>query len=188
MDGVAEEQTRPQLLWRIDTQGASLSSRRGNQDGGPLLVREAPPLPRLRAYSAVRQRQDAWALLGFCLDTHPMTLHAEELRRFRLVHSTQLSQYVGRRVLMAGMFTTGKPVHTAAHEPMQFATFDDGHGLIETVLFPRVYRERSHVLFDQGPFIFRGTVEESFGAITVTITHLERLERMVARMTANGER
>jgi DNA polymerase III alpha subunit len=68
-------------------------------------------------------------------------------------------------------------VHAKTEEPMEFATFDDGHGLIETVLFPDVYRERSHVLFDQGPFIFRGKVEEEFGAVTLTITHLERLER-----------
>jgi hypothetical protein len=55
-----------------------------------------------------------------------------------------------------------------------------------------VYAARSHVLFDQGPFIFRGVVEESFGAVTVTVTHLERLERMLGRLkgeqrTANGE-
>ena len=67
---------------------------------------------------------------------------------------------------------------------MQFATFDDGEGLIETVLFPDVYRERGHVLFDQGPFIFRGKVEEEFGAVTVTITQLDRLERMLAKVAA----
>ena len=113
-------------------------------------------------------------------------------RRFRLARSTDLRRHVGKRVLMAGMYTTGKPVHTAKHEPMQFATFDDGHGLVECVLFPDVYAARSHVLFDQGPFIFRGVVEESFGAVTVTVTHLERLERMLGRLkgeqrTANGE-
>ena len=87
--------------------------------------------------------------------------------------------HVDRYVLLAGMLTTAKPVHTLQDEPMEFATFDDGDGLIETVLFPQVYRERGHVLFDQGPFIFRGKVEEEFGAVTVTITHLDRLERAV---------
>ena len=139
-------------------------------------------LPPLRDYPAERKRQDAWALLGFCTDAHPMSLHAEQLRRFRLTRSTELHHHVGQRVLMAGMYTTGKPVHTAKHEPMQFATFDDGEGLVECVLFPDVYADRSHVLFDQGPFIFRGVVEESFGAYTLTLTHLERLERMLARM------
>ena len=87
-------------------------------------------------------------------------------------------------VLLAGMLTTAKPVHTAADEPMEFATFDDGHGLVETVLFPQVYRSRGHVLFDQGPFLLKGKVEEEFGAITVTVTHLERVDRMLARLGA----
>jgi DNA polymerase III alpha subunit len=150
------------------------------------LVREFHHLPHLRDYSTERKRQDAWALLSFCLDAHPMALHAESLRRFRLVPSARLHEHVGRSVLMAGMYTTGKPVHTAKDEPMQFATFDDGEGLVECVLFPDVYRERSHVLFDQGPFIFRGKVEEEFGSITVTISQLERLERMLARMGPLG--
>ena len=106
-----------------------------------------------------------------------MQLHADRLRRFQLCPSTELNQHVGRHILAAGMLTTAKPVHTAKDEPMEFATFDDGYGLIEAVLFPQVYRERGHVLFDQGPFIFRGKVEEEFGAVTLTITHLERLER-----------
>jgi DNA polymerase III alpha subunit len=76
------------------------------------------------------------------------------------------------------MLTTAKPVHTARDEPMQFATFDDGHGLIEAVLFPDIHRKRSHALFDQGPFLFRGKVEQAFGAISVTMTGLERLERV----------
>ena len=84
--------------------------------------------------------------------------------------------------MAAGMLTTAKPVHTAHEEPMEFATFDDGYGLIETVLFPGIYRERGHVLFDQGPFIFRGKVEEEFGAVTLSVTHLDRLERARARL------
>lgn len=175
LDAIAGGHTRPQLLWAVDTAADT-------DDSLPSLHSGRGPVPALRDYPPERKRQDAWALLGFCLDAHPMTLHAEELRRFRLVPSTELHRHIGQRVLMAGMYTTGKPVHTAAHEPMQFATFDDGAGLIECVLFPDVYRERSHVLFDQGPFVFRGIVEESFGAITVTITHLERVERMLARM------
>jgi DNA polymerase III alpha subunit len=107
-----------------------------------------------------------------------MTLYADRLRRFRLCPSTELHRNVDRHVLAAGMLTTAKPVHTGQDEPMEFVTFDDGHGLIEAVLFPDVYRERGHVLFDQGPFIFRGKVEEDFGAVTLTITHLDRLERI----------
>lgn len=141
----------------------------------------AAPPPRLKEYTTERRRSEAYAALGFTTDVHPMDLHTNQLRQFRVIPSTQLHRHVGKSVLAAGMLTTSKPVHTAKDEPMEFATFDDGAGLIETVLFPGVYRERGHVLFDQGPFIFRGKVEEEFGAVTVTITQLDRLERMVAK-------
>jgi DNA polymerase III alpha subunit len=136
-----------------------------------------PAVPVLKEYSLERRRREEFETLGFITDAHPMQLHAESLQRLRLCPSTELHRHVGRHVLAAGMLTAAKPVHAKTDEPMEFATFDDGQGLIETVLFPDLYRERGHVLFDQGPFIFRGKVEEEFGAVTLTVTHLERLER-----------
>ena len=115
-----------------------------------------PAIPVLRQYSPERRRREEYAALGFVTDTHPMRLHADQLARFQLCRSTELRRHVGRHVLLAGMLTTAKPVHTLQDEPMEFATFDDGEGLIETVLFPRVYRERGHVLFDQGPVHLSG--------------------------------
>jgi DNA polymerase III alpha subunit len=109
-----------------------------------------------------------------------MALWRERLRSFRLVKSTDLKTYVGEHVLCAGMLTTAKPVHTKDDEPMQFATFDDGDGLIEAVIFPEVHRTRGHVLFDQGPFLLRGKVEEEFGAVSLTVTHLDRVERVLS--------
>ncbi|HEY9383816.1 MAG TPA: hypothetical protein VIP80_09870, partial [Gemmatimonadales bacterium] len=159
-------------------------------DRGFLSALTAPSAASVRVpeYTPERRREMEFELLGFSTDCHPMTLHQRELRRFRLVQSTALQRHVGRQVLCAGMLTTAKPVHTAKDEPMQFATFDDGGGLIETVLFPEVHRTRGHVLFDQGPFVFRGTVEEEFGAVTVTITQLDRLQRLLAKHTAPAGR
>jgi error-prone DNA polymerase len=169
LDSIADGWTRPMMLWMVDA-----GQRQSNGDWFDHLP---PAIPVLRQYSPERRRREEYAALGFVTDTHPMRLHADQLARFKLCRSPELGRHVGRHVLLAGMLTTAKPVHTLQDEPMEFATFDDGEGLIETVLFPRVYRERGHVLFDQGPFIFRGKVEEEFGAITVTITHLDRLER-----------
>jgi len=198
LDSIAGGWTRPMMLWAVDAGGQA----DGRSDGQSQHTRERPMLeqtnypsarppvhpsnwfsdlppdvPALKEYSPERRRREEYETLGFITDAHPMQLHADRLRRFRLCPSTELHQHVGRHVLAAGMLTTAKPVHTAKDEPMEFATFDDGYGLIEAVLFPQVYRERGHVLFDQGPFIFRGKVEEEFGAVTLTITHLERLER-----------
>jgi DNA polymerase III alpha subunit len=166
------------LLWMIDAGQREAASTDGPPAGSDWFESLPPAIPVLKEYSAERRRREEYAALGFVTDTHPMRLHADRLARLRLCRSTDLPSHVGRHVMMAGMLTTAKPVHTLKDEPMEFATFDDGDGLIETVLFPRIYRERGHVLFDQGPFVFRGKVEEEFGAITVTITHLDRLERV----------
>ncbi|HEV8357750.1 MAG TPA: PHP domain-containing protein [Gemmatimonadales bacterium] len=177
LDAIAQGMTRPEMLWETDK-----TERRkdGKTEGNiPLSVIPSFRPSVLPEYSPERRRATECELLSFSTDSHPMALHQEALRRFRTVPTTELHRHVGRTVLCAGMLTTAKPVHTAKDEPMQFATFDDGHGLIETVLFPDVHRTRGHVLFDQGPFVFRGKVEEEFGAITVTLTHLDRLERML---------
>jgi DNA polymerase III alpha subunit len=80
-----------------------------------------------------------------------------------------------------GMLTTGKPVYTIKDEPMEFVTFDDGTGLIETVIFPDVYRKVVPLLFGTGPYVMRGKVEASFGAVTLTVTALDRLDRYAQR-------
>nr|AHN97955.1 DNA polymerase III subunit alpha [uncultured bacterium lac160] len=180
LDSIAGDWTRPMMLWMVDA-GQRQSNGRPAPAGGDWFDHLPPAIPVLRQYAPERRRREEYEALGFLTDTHPMRLHAERLARFKLCRSTELHRHVGRHVLLAGMLTTAKPVHTLQDEPMEFATFDDGEGLIETVLFPRVYRERGHVLFDQGPFIFRGKVEEEFGAITVTITRLDRLERAAGK-------
>jgi error-prone DNA polymerase len=182
LDSIADGWTRPMLLWMIDAGQRQSAERPAPANGDGAWFDHLPPaIPVLKQYSPERRRREEYAALGFLTDTHPMRLHADRLARFRLCRSPDLPRHVGRHVMLAGMLTTAKPVHTLEDEPMEFATFDDGEGLIETVLFPRVYRERGHVLFDQGPFIFRGKVEEEFGAITVTITHLDRLERAAGK-------
>jgi error-prone DNA polymerase len=197
LDSIANGWTRPMMLWMVDAAGQQGSVAAGQKQllsGQPLQTFHDPaaPLPRrpadwfddlppaipvLKEYSPERRRREECEILGFMTDAHPMQLHAERLRHFRLCPSTELHRHVGRAVLAAGMLTTAKPVHAKTEEPMEFATFDDGYGLIETVLFPGIYRERGHVLFDGGPFIFRGKVAEEFDAVTLTITHLDRLER-----------
>ena len=49
---------------------------------------------------------------------------------------------------------------------------------------PGSYRSLGHVLFDEGTVIFRSRVEEDFGAITVTLTHHDRHERMLDKLGA----
>jgi error-prone DNA polymerase len=191
-DSIAQGWTRPMMLWWADEipgfRDSGIPGLGGSGKSNPellnpgILESRSPGIPTLPEYSPDRRRREEIALLGFATDVHPMRLQADALARFRTVPSTELHRQVGRSVLCAGMLTTAKPVHTLRDEPMEFVTFDDGAGLIEAVLFPDVYRARGHVLFDQGPFLVRGRVEEEFGAVTLTVTHLERLDRAVEKL------
>ena len=195
LDSISGSHTRPMLLWAIDQGRAERrNGERGMADSSNSTPFTVPPFHRsprsasLREYDSDRRRRAEYELLSFTTDSHPMHLHAADLARFRIMKSTELGDHVGQSVLCAGMLTTSKPVSTITDEPMEFATFDDGYGLIETVLFPRVFRQRGHILFDQGPFVFRGKVDAEYGALTVTITGLDRLERMVERAGRAGRR
>ncbi len=184
LDSLAGGMTRPMLLWAVDADAKAREERRTRNDDRDTELWERtapPPPPSLREYDLARRRRAEYELLGFTTDSHPMDLFRDELAGLRVTRSTDLAGYIGRTVVCCGMLTTSKPVHTAKDEPMEFATFDDGAGLIETVLFPEIYRTRGHVLFDQGPFLLRGKVEEEFGAVTLTVTGIERLERVLAR-------
>ncbi len=176
-DGIANGKTRPQQMWLVDSgydAGASQCA---------LGLEETPAsqLPPLTEYDADRQLRDEYTVLGYLASCHPMELYAETIRAIHPVPATALGTHVGKLVTCVGMLTTGKPVHTIKDEPMEFVTFDDGAGLIETVIFPDVYRKVVSLLFGTGPYVMRGRVEESYGAVTLTVTALDRLDRHARR-------
>jgi len=168
-DSIALGKTRPQMMWQVDlTPGSPLD----------LSSLALPPLPE---YDADRLRRDEYAVLGYLASCHPMALYAETVRALAPVAAPDLGAHVGKLVTCVGMLTTAKPVHTIKDEPMEFVTFDDGRGLIETVIFPDVYRNVVPLLFGSGPYVMRGRVEDSYGAVTLTVTALDRLDRYARR-------
>jgi DNA polymerase-3 subunit alpha/error-prone DNA polymerase len=72
-------------------------------------------------------------------------------------------------VRIAGLLITGKVVHTKHGDPMEFLTFEDETGLVETTFFPKAYHRFCSILDRSSPFILYGKVEEDFGAVTMTV-------------------
>ena len=177
-DDIAQGLTRPQLMWQVDA-----DPRRGVATQGALGLEEATPrqLPPLTEYDPERQLRDEYTVLGYLGSCHPMALFADTVRAVHAVPGPELARHVGKLVTCVGMLTTAKPIHTIKDEPMEFVTFDDGYGLIETVIFPDVYRKVVSLLFGTGPYVMRGRVEESYGAVTLTVAALDRLDRYAQR-------
>jgi DNA polymerase-3 subunit alpha/error-prone DNA polymerase len=62
-------------------------------------------------------------------------------------------------------------------DPMEFLTFEDETGIVETSFFPQAYRRFCHIIYRRRPYLLTGTVEEDWGAITLTVDQVERIMR-----------
>jgi len=129
------------------------------------------------ATSSIRARRDAISQMRWLSTTlacHPLSLVPGALETPR-ARASSLSARVGATVRLVGWLITAKEVLTAHEEPMEFLTFEDETATFETVLFPAAYTRFRPALLEGGAFIVEGKVEESHGAITITIGNLRRL-------------
>ncbi|NLL13204.1 MAG: hypothetical protein GX267_07360, partial [Fibrobacter sp.] len=80
----------------------------------------------------------------------------------------------GKRVVIAGWCITAKTVSTKLGTTMEFVTFEDETGLIETVFFPQVYSRYAAMLQYHAAFVISGMVTSEFGVATLEVEKLER--------------
>ena len=114
-------------------------------------------------------------VLGFLCDRHPMTLFKSTARRAGAVDAREVIRRTGCRVRFAGWLITGKVVHTKRGEPMEFLTFEDETGVVETTFFPRAYDRFCHLLDHGRPYLLEGLVEQNWGTATLTVDRVQPL-------------
>ena len=133
-----------------------------------------PPLPPEDDRERLRRE---FSVLGFLCDRHPMELYDHVLDKFQTVKAVDLPRHLGRRVHLAGWLITGKVVTTKHGDPMEFLTFEDETGIVETTFFPATYHRFCHMIDRQRPYLLSGKVEEDWGAITMTVDGVQRIAR-----------
>jgi DNA polymerase-3 subunit alpha/error-prone DNA polymerase len=106
-----------------------------------------------------------------------MELYDHVLDKFQTVKAVDLPRHRGRRVRLAGWLITGKVVTTKHGDPMEFLTFEDETGIVETTFFPATYHRFCHMIDRQRPYLLSGKVEEDWGAITMTVDGVQRITR-----------
>jgi DNA polymerase III alpha subunit len=70
-------------------------------------------------------------------------------------------------------------VSTKTGDPMEFLTFEDETGIVETTFFPQAYRRFCHIIDHNRPYLLSGKVEADWGAITLTVDRVEKIQKMV---------
>ncbi|MFC1859739.1 DNA polymerase III subunit alpha, partial [Thermodesulfobacteriota bacterium] len=131
LDEFSPNGNRAALLWELarwrKLQSAKSTSR-------PLFDCEPNtiPFPHLPPDDPHDRLRREFAVLGFLCDCHPMTLYADILKKMNTVKAVQLPNFIGKRISMAGWLITGKVVRTKHGDPMEFLTFEDETGIVET--------------------------------------------------------
>ena len=174
-DSLCAQENRAALLWELvcwQKTRASAPFHGELFDGG---MNAAKPI--FPAQSAKARLRQEFATLGFLCDRHPMVLYTDQLKCHSILKAKDISRFAGKHVRMAGLLITGKVVHTKHGDPMEFLTFEDETGLIETTFFPKTYRRFCAILDRSRPFILHGKVAQDYGTFTLTVNRVEPLNK-----------
>ena len=171
VDSLAPGVNRSMVHWQAVAGSGQRSAAPGR------LFAPAPIVaPSLLPPAAVEQLRREYRALGFLCRHHPLSLVNGAAAR-GLVKIEALAGCVGRSVELAGWLLTGKKVATKDGETMEFLTFEDETGLVETTFFPQTYDRYAHVLNGQRPYRLSGLVESDYGAVSLTVDRIEPLHR-----------
>jgi DNA polymerase-3 subunit alpha/error-prone DNA polymerase len=133
---------------------------------------QLPPLPADDERERLRRE---FAVLGFLCDRHPMQLYSSTLNKLHTMKAIDLPRFVGQHVRVAGWLITGKVVSTKYGDPMEFLTFEDETGIVETTFFPQAYGRFCHMIDRNRPYLLTGKVEADWGATTLTVDRVDRI-------------
>ncbi|HPA34068.1 MAG TPA: DNA polymerase III subunit alpha [Anaerolineaceae bacterium] len=123
-------------------------------------VEETIELPRASATDPREQLEWERELMGLYITDHPLSRHAETLRRQVSHFSAQLAEaHHQEKVRVAGMVTRFRHHQTKAGKPMGFATIEDIQGNVELVLFPKTWEKYHHLLTVHAVIAVEGKVD-----------------------------
>ncbi len=166
LDDLQREGNRTILLWEL----ACFCRLQASKKNMSLFPVSLPAPPKLAPPERREQLRREYGAMGFLCSTHPICLF--ERKRKGCIISVQLPHHVGKEVRYAGWLLTGKLVSTKTGEAMEFLTFEDDRGTVETTFFPQVYTRYAHLLVSGRAYLLIGIVEEDYGAITLTVSRI----------------
>lgn len=174
LDALDEGGSRAALLWAF----SAWQRKKRKKKEAPLLFEEkrpAVPPPALPPEDETARLRREFAVLGFLCRCHPMVLYRHVTQRENSVKAIHLPRFVGKRALFAGWLLTGKVVRTKHGDPMEFLTFEDETGIVETTFFPKIYDRFCHILGTGKPYLLFGKVESDWGAVTLSVERVRQI-------------
>ena len=131
----------------------------------------------LQPFNRFQRILNEMEILEFAVSAHPLFLFREEIRKLKVIRSTNLEESKNKSVRFCGWLVTSRRVETARNQFMKFLTLEDEYGLCEVVLFPKTYLRYGHLIRGHGPYLIQGRVQSRLpGEANLIAEQLERLE------------
>lgn len=175
---------RGQLLANIDLMlgfHKEASQRRNNKQSSLFSnMTQASAIPQLRlspAAAAGRDEKLRWEkeLLGLYITEHPFV----SLKPVLAVCATPLAElskeHISKEVTVGGVITTVKKILTRRNESMMFVKLEDGVGILEIIVFPKLLAEMPN-LWQEGKMILcQGTVSDKDSELKLLVNRATEL-------------
>ena len=160
---------KKELLWEANF----LQKKNSNHSTAGSLFKEKPlefRLPILQQ-NPLDDAIDEIELLGFPL-CNVFELADDDLTKY--IPAAEISNHLGKEVLVLGYLITSKPVNTIHNETMVFHTFLDSEGnWLDTVFFPPVVKRTQ--VNGKGFYRMQGKVVEEFGVYSVEVNYAKKI-------------
>lgn len=180
MDNLGE---RGQLLGNLEESLAfnrEQSKEASNQNslfGGMESSHSIHDLTLKETASAAKNDKLAWEkeLLGLYISGHPLDEHREKLEKREMTVARIKNLSEGMTIVAAGIVEEVKPVVTKKGDQMVFLKIADFSGLIEVVVFPKIFTEFKNILVKEKCIAIKGRISERNGEKSIVAEKVKPL-------------
>ncbi|SFM08034.1 DNA polymerase-3 subunit alpha [Gracilibacillus orientalis] len=114
----------------------------------------------IEPYPIMKQLMMEKEVIGFFVSTHPLAQVRDKIREYGYISIQQTQHLKQKKIKMAAVVQSLKVIRTKKGETMAFVTISDESGELDTVLFPKIFRQVNHWL-EEDSFVFvEGKLEE----------------------------
>ncbi|MEQ9498278.1 MAG: error-prone DNA polymerase [Deltaproteobacteria bacterium] len=161
--------SRREALWRVTSM-----DRRSPLLFGVPLPDETESATKLPKMSPTEKMRADYATVGLSVNTHPMQLVRDEMKRRKVLGFLELERAPhGRRVRVGGMAVTRQRPGTASG--VIFMTLEDEDGHMNLVIFSHVYARYRNVARDEVMLIADGEVQRTGRVVNLIVDHFAPL-------------
>ncbi len=98
-------------------------------------------------------------IFDYMVSHHPLDFFTEYAKQKKVISSSQMEKFNGKKVKMLGWYMSSKRIRTKNKEIMKFLSLEDLTGTFEAVLFPRTYSIHAAKTLSMGPYLVEGKVD-----------------------------